>query len=269
MNLDGKISIITGAGGGIGGAMAAAFVEAGSQVVLADQDSHAIDELSAQLNERTAGSAVAIAGDVSRTDHIVELVAGAEDAFGPVDVYCANAGLGGGVGLDATDDEWDRFHQVNVMAHVRAAKVLVPQWVERGRGYFVSTASAAGLLTQIGSATYSVTKHGAVAFAEWLSVTYGNQGVAVSCLCPMGVNTDMLAGGSESTDAVRRNSARSVTAAGQVLEPHDVADKVVEAMAQETFLILPHPDVAEFVRRRADDRDRWLAGMRRYQDSLS
>src|SRR5699024_6434980 len=218
MNLDGKISIITGAGRGIGGAMAAAFVDAGSQVVLSDLDSHSIDELAARLNGRVPGSAVAIAGDVSRTDHITGLVSAAEDAFGPVDVYCANAGLGGGVGLDATDEEWERFHQVNVMAHVRAARVLVPQGVERGRGYFVSTASAAGLLTQLGSATYSVTKHGAVAFAEWLSVTYGNQGVAVSCLCPMGVNTNMLAGGSESDDDVRRNAARSVTQAGQVLE---------------------------------------------------
>lgn len=269
MNLDGKISIITGAGGGIGGALAAAFVDAGARVVLSDLNSQPIDELAAQLNERVTGSALAIAGDVSQTDHIVELVSAAEEAFGPVDVYCANAGLGGGVGLDAAEEEWERFHQVNVMAHVRAARVLVPQWVERGRGYFVSTASAAGLLTQIGSATYSVTKHGAVAFAEWLSVTYGNQGVAVSCLCPMGVNTAMLAGGTESDDDVRRNAARSVTQAGQVLEPREVADVVVEAMAQETFLILPHPDVAEFVRRRADDRDRWLAGMRRYQDSLS
>src|SRR5699024_475381 len=138
-----------------------------------------------------------------------------------------------------------------------------------GRGYFVSTASAAGLLTQIGSATYSVTKHGAVAFAEWLSVTYGNQGVAVSCLCPMGVNTDMLAGGSESNDDVRRNAARSGTQAGQVLAPHEAADVVVEATAQQTFLIPPHRDVAECVRRRADDRDRWLAGMRRDPDSLS
>src|SRR5699024_11361525 len=147
MNLDGKISIITGAGGGIGGAMAAAFVDAGSQVVLSDLEAHAIDELASQLNERVPGSAVAIAGDVSRTDHIAGMVSAAEDAFGPVDVYCANTGLGGGVRLDATDEEWERFHQVNVMAHVRAARVRVSQWVERGRGYFVSTASAQTLLT--------------------------------------------------------------------------------------------------------------------------
>ena len=147
--------------------------------------------------------------------------------------------------------------------------MLVPGWVERGHGYFLSTASAAGLLTQIGSPTYSVTKHAAVAFAEWLSVTYGNRGIAVSCLCPMGVNTAMLNGGSESDDELARMGAKAVTDAGGVLEPLEVADVVIKAIGTEQFLILPHEEVLEFYRRKGSDYDRWLAGMRRYQDSLA
>lgn len=269
MDINGKVAIITGAGGGIGAALADALVAGGARVVVADLKADGVDEVAARLNERRPESAVAVAGDVSKTEQIEKLISAAEEHFGPVDIYFANAGVGGGVGLDASEEDWDLAHQVNVMAHVRAARLLVPGWVERGSGYFVSTASAAGLLTQIGSATYSVTKHGAVAFAEWLSVTYGDQGVAVSCLCPMGVNTDMLTGGGPVTNETQRQAARAVTEAGGVLEPAEVADIVLDAMKAEQFLILPHPEVKIFLSRKTGDVDRWLAGMRRYQASLA
>jgi NAD(P)-dependent dehydrogenase (short-subunit alcohol dehydrogenase family) len=159
---------------------------------------------------------------------------------------------------------WDRMLEVNVGAHLFAARRLVPGWVERGEGYFLSTASAAGLLTQIGDAPYAVTKHAAVAFAEWLSVTYGAQGLRVSCLCPMGVDTPLLRGGL-GLDSEESLGPRVVEAAGQIMAPEEVAERVVEGLRDERFLILPHPEVGEFFRRRGDDHDRWLAGMRRLQ----
>ncbi|MFE4722736.1 SDR family oxidoreductase, partial [Streptomyces sp. NPDC056728] len=148
------------------------------------------------------------------------------------------------------------------------AKLLVPRWVERGAGYFFSTASAAGLLTQIGSATYSVSKHGAVAFAEWLAVTYGDSGVRVSCLCPQGVETELLMSGTRSDDPVERAAARAVLDSGELLLPLDVADHVMEAVGDERFLVLPHPQVLDFYRHKGSDYDRWLRGMRRYQDAV-
>jgi NAD(P)-dependent dehydrogenase (short-subunit alcohol dehydrogenase family) len=221
MDINGKVAVVTGAGGGIGAALADALVAAGARVVVADLKTDGVEAVAKRLNADVPNSAVAVAGDVSRTEQIQRLIQTAEESFGPVDLYFANAGVGGGVNLDASEDDWDLAHQVNVMAHVRAAQLLVPGWVERGTGYFVSTASAAGLLTQIGSATYSVSKHGAVAFAEWLSVTYGDRGVKVSCLCPMGVNTDMLTGGAPIANQTQRQAARAVTEAGGVLEADD------------------------------------------------
>lgn len=268
MIVDGTVAIVTGAGGGIGAALANALVTQGARVVLADIGTDKVAEVAARLNAKTPGSAVALGVDVSRTGAIETMIEAAETTFGPVDLYFANAGVGGGAGLAATEDEWDLALQVNVMAHVRAAKLLVPGWVERGAGYFISTASAAGLLTQIGSATYSVSKHAAVAFAEWLSVTYGDQGVAVSCLCPMGVNTDMLTGGADADDEAHRRAAKAVTDAGGVLEPSEVADIVLAAIAEERFLILPHREVLLFWQRKSGDYDRWISGMRRYQESL-
>ena len=269
MIVDGKVAIVTGAGAGIGAAITQRLIENGARVVAADLNTEKVSEVSDRLNARFADSVVGIGTDVSIETGIARLISTAESSFGPVDLYFANAGVGGGVGLDASEDEWDLALQVNVMAHVRAAQLLVPGWVERGSGYFVSTASAAGLLTQIGSATYSVSKHAAVAFAEWLSITYGDQGVAVSCLCPMGVNTDMLNGGSDSDDETERRAAKAVTDAGGVLEPLEVADIVLEAIGDERFLILPHQDVLTFWQRKSGDYDRWLSGMRRYQESLS
>ncbi|PQM47210.1 1-deoxy-11-beta-hydroxypentalenate dehydrogenase [Mycobacterium talmoniae] len=221
-----------------------------------------------QVNAASPGAAVSAGADVADAAAIERLIDLADREFGPVDLYFANAGITGAAGLDVGDADWDRSIDVNLRAHIRAAQLLVPRWVERGEGYFVATASAAGLLTQLGSATYSVTKHAAVGFAEWLNITYGDQGVRVSCLCPMGVNTQLLYAGEQSGDPLGDLATRAVTAAGDVLEPAAVADIVLDAIAEERFLILPHPAVLEMYRHKAADYDRWLRGMRRYQRSL-
>ena len=269
MNVAGKVAVVTGGGGGIGAALGRRLVESGAQVLLADLQGDKVTAVAEDLCAVRDGSAIGVAADVSATEDIERLIAVASDAYGPVDLYAANAGVGGGIGLDVDEEQWRLALDVNVMAHVRAARLLVPGWVERGSGYFLSTASAAGLLTQIGSPTYSVSKHGAVAFAEWLDVTYGDRGVKVSCLCPMGVNTDMLNGGADSDDEVARRAAQAVTDAGGVLEPLEVADLVLAAIDDERFLVLPHPEVLTFWQRKSGDYDRWLAGMRRYQETLA
>jgi len=217
------------------------------------------DELEAQR----PGSAMAVTCDVSEDRDVAKLVEATDRRFGPVDLFCANAGIGVGVGPETPDADWDRIWRVNVMAHVFAARHLLPQWLARGEGYFVATASAAGLLTQIGSAPYAVTKHAAVAFAEWLSVTYGDQGVRVSCLCPQGVNTAMLNASAPGSAAAV--GADTVRLAGVVLEPEVVAQAVLDAVRDERFLILPHPEVLTYWQRKTADYDRWLAGMRRFQ----
>jgi NAD(P)-dependent dehydrogenase (short-subunit alcohol dehydrogenase family) len=265
MELGGKVVIVTGGASGIGRALALRFADEGARgVVVADLDRAGAEAVAAEIEARHPGAAVAAAGDVAVERDVGETVSAAEDAFGPVDLFCANAGVAVGTDLDTSDDEWDLAFEVNVRAHVLAARRLVPGWLERGEGYFLSTASAAGLLTQIGSVPYAVTKHAAVAFAEWLSVTYGDRGLRVSCLCPMGVDTpllmDGLAGGPD--EAL---GARVVAASGTLLQPEDVAGFVVEALREERFLVLPHPEVLTFFQRKASDYDRWLAGMRRLQ----
>jgi NAD(P)-dependent dehydrogenase (short-subunit alcohol dehydrogenase family) len=265
MDVRDRVVVITGAGNGIGAAIARAVHGAGARgVVVADVADDRAGEVAAGLNRRRPGSALAVHADVSTEAANAALVESATDAFGAIDLFVANAGVGVGTDLAATDEAaWDLAFSVNVHAHRWAAKHLLPGWLARGEGYFVSTASAAGLLAQIGSAPYSVTKHAAVAFAEWLSITYGDRGVRVSCLCPQGVNTAMINGPiqfAKGVDAVR--------AAGRVLEPDDVAAVVLDALADERFLILPHPEVHEFVQRKAADPDRWLAGMRRFQARL-
>ncbi|BDT86742.1 SDR family oxidoreductase [Nocardia cyriacigeorgica] len=267
MKVNAKTAIVTGAGRGIGAALCARLVQAGARVVVADLDEAAAGDVADALCAERPDAAVAVAGDVADESYLRELIATAEDRFGPVQLFFANAGIPGRPGL-GDDDGWTRAFDVHVLAHVRAARMLVDGWVERGEGYFVSTASAAGLLTQIGAADYSVTKHAAVAFAEWLSVTYGGQGVRVSCLCPMGVDTAMLQAGTESDDRWGAAAARAVTAAGAVLSPDDVAGEVLAAVEDERFLILPHAQVAEMHRQKVTDYDRWLRGMRRYQASL-
>jgi NAD(P)-dependent dehydrogenase (short-subunit alcohol dehydrogenase family) len=263
-----KVAIVTGGGGGIGGALAAKLAQHGARVVVADLDADSAAAVAGKINAERFGAAAGTGADVSDPAQIQRLIDLAETEFGPVDMYFANAGITGVAGLDVSEADWDRSIDVNLRAHIRAAQLLIPRWVERGEGYFVSTASAAGLLTQLGSATYSVTKHAAVGFAEWLNISYGDQGVRVSCLCPMGVNTKLLYSGKQSNDPLGELATRAVTTAGEVLEPDAVAEAVLAAVEDERFLILPHPAVLEMYRQKAGDYDRWLRGMRRYQRSL-
>lgn len=270
MEIADKVAVVTGAGGGIGAALAEAFVAAGGRVVLTDIDAASVQRVADEIDTRAAGSVVHAAGDASSEQHIDEVIALAADRFGPVDFYFANAGVVGGPGLDAPEAAWEQVLGVNVMGHVRAARRLVPEWVERGSGYFVSTASAAGLLTQLGSATYAVSKHAAVGFSEWLSATYGDRGVRVSCLCPMGVDTRLLRPDADQAAAAGGGELmqRSVEVSGAVLTPESVAAVVMEAIAAERFLVLPHPEVLDMWRQKSSDYDRWLRGMRRFQSSL-
>jgi NAD(P)-dependent dehydrogenase (short-subunit alcohol dehydrogenase family) len=250
MELRDKVVVVTGGGSGIGAALAAAAAREGAAtVVVGDLDGARARAVAADVG------GVGVEADVSAVAGNEALLAAAGE---PVDVFFANAGIGAGGGL-GTPEIWDRAWGVNVQAHVHAAELLVPGWLERGSGWFVSTASAAGLLSQIGSAPYSVTKHAAVAFAEWLSITYGGRGIGVSCLCPMGVETPLLR-----TDARMEHVVR---AAGATLQPDDVADIVVQALRDERFLILPHPEVARFEQFRTAEREKWLAGMRRLQEA--
>lgn len=262
MELRDRVAVVTGGASGIGRAMALRFTAEGARgVVVADLDDEGAKAVADEIGTDAATGALC---DVSTEAGVRSLIEMAEERFGPVDVFCANAGIGTGQGLDAPDEVWDQIIGVNVRAHIIAARLLVPQWVERGEGYFVATASAAGVLSQIGDAPYSVTKHAAVAFAEWLSITYGDRGVRVSCLCPMGVRTPLLMGGlgMEGSEGV---GARVVQASGNLLEPDQVAGDVVEAMREERFLILPHPEVLKFMQNKTGDYERWLAGMRKLQ----
>jgi len=268
MKVDGKVAIVTGGGGGIGGALVGELTTHGARVLVADLDAARAQAVADKFNSARPGAAVAAGADVSDTTAIRSLISLAERDFGPVDMYFANAGVLGTPGLEASDADWDRAIDVNLRAHIRAAQLLIPGWVERGEGCFVSTASAAGLLTQIGGATYAVTKHAAVGFAEWLSITYGDLGIRVSCLCPMGVNTELLYGGESSGHPLGVAATRAVTSAGAVLEPAEVARDALAAIDEERFLILPHANVLDMFRQKASDYDRWLRGLRRYQASL-
>jgi NAD(P)-dependent dehydrogenase (short-subunit alcohol dehydrogenase family) len=258
MELTDRVAVVTGGASGIGRALARRLADEGARgVVVADLDLAGARAVAAAIGDR----ALAVECDVAIAAEVAALVARTEEAFGPVDLFCANAGVGVGTDLDTPAADWDLAFAVNVRAHVHAAQALLPGWLDRQEGYFLATASAAGLLTQIGSAPYAVTKHAAVGFAEWLSVTYGDRGVRVSCLCPMGVRTPMTEGDHLANDVV--------AAAGAMLEPEEVADAVIEGLRAERFLILPHPEVLTFLRRKTDDYDRWLAGMRRLQARVS
>jgi len=252
MRIEGAHVVVTGAASGIGAALAERFSREGAgRVVLADVQADALN----RVQERVGGGALAVPCDVTDPDAVRALVDRAEDSFGPIDLFCSNAGIVVPGGVDTSDEIWRKTIDVNVMSHVYAARVLVPRMLERGGGYLLQTASAAGLLTQIGSATYSVTKHAVIAFAEWLSITYGERGLKVSVLAPQAVRTAMTAG----------IEGGGVAGVDGMLEPEAVADAVVRGLASEAFLILPHPEVLEYFRRKASDYDRWLAGMRRLQ----
>ncbi|HTX63624.1 MAG TPA: SDR family oxidoreductase, partial [Acidimicrobiales bacterium] len=265
MELTGKVVVVTGGASGIGEAMCERFgVEGAAAVVVADQDDRKAAGVAARLSA-SGSRARAVRCDVADEDQVVALVERTEAEIGPIDLFCSNAGIAIGGGVEVPDADWERIWRVNVMAHVYAARALVPRMSVRGGGYLLATASAAGLLTNLGSAPYSVTKHAAVALAEWLSITHAREGIRVSCLCPQGVRTPMLLGGLDADEP----SAASVLAAGEMIEPTAVADAVVDALAAERFLVLPHPEVALYERHRADDRERWLAGMRRLWDGMS
>ena len=253
MDLDGAGVVVTGAGHGIGRALAHKMAAEGARVVVNDLDEDAVRQVATE----TGGTAVA--GDAASEDGVAELVASARDHLGKIDVYFANAGIDVGHGLDAPAEDWARAVEVNVMGHVRAAQQLVPAWLETGGGRFVVTASAAGLLTMLGSPVYSVTKHAAIGFAEWLSATYGHRGVVVQAICPQGVKTRMLDEAGALQGILSRDTA---------LEPEDVAEAVWQGMQDDRFLILPHPEVAKYYAFRATNTDGWLAGMRRLQAKL-
>jgi NAD(P)-dependent dehydrogenase (short-subunit alcohol dehydrogenase family) len=255
MNVKDKHVVVTGGGNGIGRALCRRFAAEGARaIVVADLDGDGATAVA----EEIGGTAVRL--DVSVEEEVVALVESAIDANGPIDLFCANAGIITTGGLDDANEVWERIIGVNLMAHVYAARALIPGFVARGEGYLLHTASAAGLLTGIGQLPYSVTKHGVVSLAEWLSITYGDAGVKVSCLCPQGVRTNMLLSGGDDESNFLLPGSKA---------PEEVADVVVEGLAAERFLILPHPEVAEYFRRKADDYDRWLRGMRRMQAGLA
>lgn len=264
MELQDKVVVVTGGASGIGRALARRFHAGGARaVVVADRDGAGAEAVAAGLIATRPGSALGVATDVGVDAQVRALISTTEAAFGPIDLFCANAGVGAGTDLESSDDDWRVSMDVNLYAHLYAARALVPGWLERGEGYFLATASAAGLLTQIGSVTYAVSKHAAVSFAEWLSVTYGDRGLRVSCLCPMGVNTPML--NAPPGTGIDNLGSDVVKAAGDVLEPEQVAEIVAQGIADERFLILPHPEVLTFLQRKTSNYDRWLAGMRRLQ----
>lgn len=258
--LSGKGAVVTGAGHGIGRALAARLVAEGARVVVNDLDDDACHAVADELG------AVPAPGDCSSEPGIAAILDLAERHAGRVDVYLANAGIDRSVSperpdsLQAPDQVWAAMLETNVMAHVRAARLLVPRWLgDGGGGRFVVTASAAGLLTMIGAAPYSVTKHAAVGFAEWLSVTYGGRGVVVQAICPQGVQTRMLEQAGPLKDLLSHDEVRT---------PEEVADAWVRSLQDDRFLVLPHPEVGDYYVRRAADTDRWLAGMRRLQGML-
>lgn len=260
MKLDGRVVVVTGGGGGIGSALGRRFASEGARaVVLADRDLGRAEAAAASIGPR----ARAVLCDVADGAAVGALIDDVEAREGPVDLYCANAGIGTGIGVEAGDEQWNEAWRVNVMSTVVAARHLVPRWVERGGGYLLVTASAAGLLTSLGDGAYSATKHAAVGLAEWILITHADQGIRVSCLCPQGVRTEMVFGaasqGHIGIEQVKRLG---------VIEPDEVAGAVVEGLADERFLILPHPQALDYFRAKADDYDRWLGGMRKFQRSL-
>ena len=254
MELEGKCVVVTGGANGIGAALCRRFAAEGARaVVVADRD-----EIHARaVAEEIGGRPFCL--DVRQAQALAALVEEVEKTAGPIDLFCSNAGIAIAGGPETADEQWKACWEVNVMAHVWAARALVPRMLARGRGYLLHTCSAAGLLTQIGSASYSVTKHAALGFAEWLAITYGARGLRVSALCPQAVRTQMTAG----------SEAGGVAGVDGMMEPAEVATAVVEGLRQERFHILPHPEVREYVRRKASDIDRWIAGMQRLQARFS
>jgi NAD(P)-dependent dehydrogenase (short-subunit alcohol dehydrogenase family) len=272
VDLKGRVAVVTGGASGIGRAMCLAFARHGAAaVVVADIDGDGAKQVAADV-ESIGPPSLSVDVDVSDAGSVLALVEHSEKAFGPIDLFCANAGILVVGGIDVPDEQWDRAWNVNVKSHIYAARAVLPSMMARGEGYLLHTASAAGLLTQLGAAPYSVSKHAVVSLAEWMSITYADAGIKVSCLCPQAVRTDLAANSGLGRPAARPTSAAagsSQAARDGVLEPDDVAEVVIAGLADERFLILPHAEVETYERRRAEDRERWLRGMRRVQSQMS
>jgi len=256
MNLTDRVAVITGGAGGIGAALGRRFAaEGAAAVVLADLAADAARTVAEQIGPVAHGVGL----DVADESQVRALVEETERRYGRIDLFCANAGVATGGGVDAPDADWERAWRVNVLAHVYAARAVLPAMLCRGSGHLLLTCSAAGVLTAVGDAPYTATKHAALGFAEWLSITYRDAGIRVSALCPQGVDTPMLADGL----ATGHLGARVIAASGPVLTPDQVAEATIAGLAEERFLILPHPKVAAYARRRAEDPDGWQAGLRK------
>jgi NAD(P)-dependent dehydrogenase (short-subunit alcohol dehydrogenase family) len=266
MELRDRVAVVTGGGGGIGEGLCRAFAAEGARaVVVADIDGDAAERVAEDIAAAGGTRALGLRVDAGSEPDVQSVVARTEDEYGPVDLFCANAGIIAVGGVEVPDEVWERMWRVNVASHIYAARAVLPSMLARGEGYLLHTASAAGLLTQLGSAPYSVTKHAVVGLAEWLAITHHDAGVRVSCLCPQAVATAMT-GGARAT----MGEGRVTSTAGRdgVLSPAQVAATVVEALREERFLILPHPEVATYEQRRAGDRERWLRGMRKVQAAM-
>jgi NAD(P)-dependent dehydrogenase (short-subunit alcohol dehydrogenase family) len=255
VDLHGRHAVITGGASGIGRAVAHRFAEEGARVTVADVNGDGAQAVASEIG------GLGLRADVGRDEEIAGLIGASEHEHGPIDLFFSNAGITGAQGgpPELTDDDWDLLWRVNVMSHIWAARHLIPKMLERREGYLVSTASAAGLITQLGAIGYATTKHAAVAVAEWIDITYRDEGIRASCLCPQFVNTPMV------TDHLDPDKLRQIA---QIIEPEQVADETVEAIREERFLILPHPEVEHYMRNRGSDHPRWLAGMRRLQAQL-
>ena len=254
MELKDKIVVITGAAGGIGKAMAARFAQEGTrEIVVVD-----INEPGVHASAKELGC-IAMTADVSKEADIVRVIEDTERQVGPIDLFCSNAGIGAGADIQSPDEEWQLSWDVNLMPHVYAARHLVPRMIARGGGYLLNTASAAGLLNQIGGAAYGVTKHAAVGFGEWVAITHGHEGIKVSLLCPQAVRTAMTE---------NEGSATAAASGDGMMEPEELAEVVVEGLRDERFLILPHPEVLTYMQRKAGDYDRWIGGMNRLAQRL-
>ncbi|MGQ0849002.1 MAG: SDR family oxidoreductase [Actinomycetota bacterium] len=253
MEVGGKVAVVTGGGSGIGEGLARRLAAAGAkQVVVADLNLAAAHRVAGDVGGWGVQTNVSVESDN------VALIEEVEDRFGPIDLFCANAGIAFDGSEQTPDDDWEGMWRVNFLSHVYAARHLIPRWRQRGGGYLLVTASAAGLLTNLGAAQYSVTKHAAVAFAEWLAITYWDQGIRVSCLCPQGVLTPMIDEAGPVADLLRKSA----------LTTEQVAEVAMAALAEERFLILPHPEVGRYMQNRAADHERWLEGMRRLRRNL-
>jgi NAD(P)-dependent dehydrogenase (short-subunit alcohol dehydrogenase family) len=274
MEITSKVAVVTGGASGVGRSLCLGLAGRGAAaVVVCDIDADGAAKIAAEI-EADGHQALAVPADVSKEADVQALVARTEEAFGQVNMFFSNAGIIVPGGPEASDEAWARIWAINVQSHIYVARAVLPGMLARGDGYLEITASAAGLLTQLGSAPYAVTKHAAVAFAEWLSITYGDQGIRVSCLCPQAftsnlLNTSVRELGGELSAAGEWSGGSAQAAVDGVLTSEQVAEAVLEAVGSEQFLILPHPDVATYERRRADDRERWLRGMRRMQARLT